>query len=468
MVFSSPIFLFLFLPLCLISYLVVNRFFSIKIRNLCLLFFSIIFYAYGSLDFLPILILSIIINYYLTHITYNTNDKKVKRILFIITITFNILMLFIYKYCNLFTELFFGADHATHIKLPIGISFYTFQVLSYVIDAYRKDVKPCDNIFDFALFVMLFPQLIAGPIVRYSSIMKELKNRKTTLESFTNGLKRFMVGFAKKILFANSLGRIADLAFYNLSNFTMGPLLSSITIICYSIQIYLDFFAYSDMAIGIGQIFGFSFPENFNMPFISKSISEFWNRWHITLSTFFRDYVYIPLGGNRKGLLRTCLNLTIVFTLSGFWHGASFNFLFWGLYNALFLVIERIIKAKTKFKMLETTGIIYTFVVWNIGMILFRLDNIEDIKLFIYGFFNQVNLNYSSRELINAIYNLPFFITFSISILYLTPIFDKINNILNNTKFGFIIVDIIVITLFIYSVIEMLTTGFNPFIYFRF
>ena len=333
---------------------------------------------------------------------------------------------------------------------------------------YKGEVKSSNSIIDFALFTMLFPQLIAGPIVRYSTIELELKKRRTIFTSFSNGIMRFMVGFTKKIVLANALGRIADLAFDELGYYTMGPLLSAFVIICYSMQIYLDFWGYSDMAIGIGEIFGFSFPENFNMPFLSTSISEFWNRWHITLSSFFRDYVYIPLGGSRKGLFITCVNLTIVFALSGFWHGASFNFLFWGLYNALFLVIERIVRTKIKIHVPQTICIIYVFIVWTIGMILFRLESFEQIRLFLEGAVSYPSYNYSTRELVNEVYNPYFIVCFVMSVLYLTPFFSKIKNALYNTKFGFIIVDLVIITMFLYAVVEMLTSGFNPFIYFRF
>ncbi len=468
MVFSSPVFLFLFLPLCFICYAITNASKNVKANNICLLVFSIVFYAYGSLSFLPILLASIVVNYFLSKCTDKTEDKKTRKALLIISLIINIGLLFIYKYLNLFTGFFFGSEHATSIILPIGISFYTFQVLSYLVDVYRKDVKSCDNIFDFALFTMLFPQLIAGPIVRYSTIEKELKSRTTSIDSFSEGIKRFMVGFAKKIVFANALGRICDLAFNELGYYKMGTLLSIFVIICYSMQIYLDFWAYSDMAIGIGKIFGFTFLENFNNPFLSTSISEFWTRWHISLSSFFKDYVYIPLGGNKKGLLRTCINLTIVFALSGFWHGANFNFLFWGLYNALFLVIERIIKVKTKFRVPPTIGMIYVFIVWNIGMILFRLDSLNQVALYLNGLFSSPLYNYSTRELLNIIFTPTFAICFFVSVLYLTPLFDKIKYRLNHTKYGYIIVDTVIAFMFIYAVIEMLTSGFNPFLYFRF
>lgn len=481
MVFSSPIFLFLFLPICLMFYFVVHKFGNIKSENICLLIFSLIFYAYGSIDFLPILLISIIINYVLSKfvdykndfiknkkINEKFNDENTKLVFFIIAICFNILLLIIFKYLNLFTGVFLGVQNSTHIKLPIGISFYTFQVLSYHIDVYKKEVKSSNSLIDFALFTMLFPQLIAGPIVRYSSIDEALKNRNTNIDDVTYGIRRFMIGFTKKILFANNLGKIVDIAFAEINYYDLGLVFSIFVIVCYSMQIYLDFWGYSDMAIGLGKIFGFEFPENFNMPFIATSITEFWNRWHMTLSTFFRDYVYIPLGGSRKGIVRTCINLMIVFTLSGFWHGASFNFLIWGIYNGIFLVIERLIKLKFNFRIYKTIGVLYTFIVWNVGMIFFRLDNIEDILLFINGFISKPHFNYYMRTLINALFSPYFVFLFIISLLYLTPFFGKISSALKRTKYGLIFIDLIVVIFFIYSVMEMLTSGFNPFIYFRF
>lgn len=468
MVFSSPIFLFLFLPVCLILYLLTNIFGNIKAENICLLIFSIIFYAYGSLDFLPVLLISIVVNFVLSILMDVVEDDLIRGAIFGLSIVINVSLLFIFKYLNLFSSIILDGRYATNFKLPIGISFYTFQVLSYLADVHRRDVKSCRSLIDFALFTMLFPQLIAGPIVRYETIEEELRSRRTTFSGFSDGIARFMIGFSKKILFANALGKIADMAFWQLGNYDMGFLLSVLAIVCFSMQIYLDFWAYSDMAIGIGKVFGFTFPENFNMPFLSTSITEFWNRWHISLSSFFRDYVYIPLGGNKRGLFFTCINLIIVFTLSGFWHGASFNFLFWGLYNAFFLVIERIIKTFFKIKLPQTIGIIYVFIIWTIGMILFRLENMSDVMLFIKGMFSHEHFNYSTREFLNEVFNPGFIISFIISVLYLTPFFDKIRGALNRTKIGFIIVDLVIIVTFICAVVEMLTTGFNPFIYFRF
>lgn len=468
MVFSSPVFLFLFLPLTLICNLLLSLQKNIKLNNICLLFFSIVFYAYGCLKFLPILLVSIVINYVLSIFVDKSNEKKQKMILLAVAVSFNVIMLFVYKYLNLFSGFFLGKENATNIILPIGISFYTFQVISYQVDVYREEVRYCDNIIDFALFAMLFAQLIAGPIVRYKTIEKELKHRIVTVDSFSYGIERFMIGFAKKIVFANALGRVSDLAFASLSLHHLGKLLTMLVVICYSIQIYLDFSAYSDMAIGIGKMLGFNFNENFNLPFIAKSITEFWKRWHISLSSFFRDYVYIPLGGSRKGIFRTCINLTIVFVLSGFWHGASFNFLFWGLYNAFFIVIERLISSKYKICIPDTLRVIYVFIVWNIGMILFRLETLGEVKLLIDGFISGPEYNMWSRDVLSAIYSPYFIVIFIISLIYITPIFGNVKEYFYKKKWGFIIVDLVIVVLFVYAVFEMLTTGYNPFIYFRF
>ena len=468
MVFSSPIFLFVFLPSVIIVNLIASIKKNININNFCLLAFSIAFYAYGSLDFLPILVISIIVNYILSYLIYRSENKIAKKIFLALAVTFSVGLLFIFKYLNLFSRVLFEGKYATNIILPLGISFYTFQVISYIVDVYRGDVKHCKNFINFALFAMLFAQLIAGPIVRYKTIEKELKDRKVTLDGFSDGVMRFMIGFAKKIIFANTLGRVTDTAISWLSFYSLGKILTILVIVCYSIQIYLDFSAYSDMAIGIGKMFGFTFDENFNMPFIAKSITEFWKRWHISLSTFFRDYVYIPLGGSRKGLFRTCINLTIVFALSGFWHGASFNFLFWGFYNAFFIVIERILKTKFKINIPSTLGIVYVFIVWNIGMVFFRLDNIGDIKALYDGFVSGPIFNQYARSLLSLVYNFYFLVVFILSLLYLTPIYTIIYNYLNKLRYGYLVIDLVVFTLFVYAVLEMLTTGYNPFIYFRF
>ena len=468
MVFASPIFLFIFLPLVIICNLLLSIQKNIFLNNICLLIFSIAFYACGSLEFLPILLASILVNYVFSYLIYNAKNTYQKKIFLFFAVAFNVGLLFVYKYFNLFSSVLTGGKFVTNIILPIGISFYTFQVISYVVDVYRGDVKHCSNIINFSLFAMFFAQLIAGPIVRYKTIEENIKDRTVTLDNFSEGVRRFMIGFTKKIIFANALGRVTDSALSWLSYYAMGKTLTVLVVVCYSMQIYLDFSAYSDMAVGIGKMFGFTFNENFNMPFISKSITEFWKRWHISLSSFFRDYVYIPLGGSKKGLFRTCINLTIVFALSGFWHGASFNFLFWGFYNAFFIVIERILKTKFKINIPGTIGILYVFIVWNVGMVFFRLESFNEVKLLFEGFISEPIYNQNIRYLLSLIYNPYFLFIFILSVLYLTPVYTMIREVLSRLKGGYIIIDIVIVTLFIYSVLEMLTTGYNPFIYFRF
>ena len=477
MVFSSPIFIFIFFPACLVAYMICRLFKNIKIENICLLIFSVLFYAYGGFSFILFMFLSIVLNYYaaIWFDKLDINDKFRKKI-FIGTIVFNLLLLFIFKYFNLFADTLFtivNVFSTTEIKniipkiiLPIGISFYTFQILSYVIDVYNKKIKSNDNILDLALYAFLFPQLIAGPIVRYQTVESELKYRFANFDDIYIGARRFAVGFIKKVLLANYIGYVADTTF-NAAPYHTGFYITLIGILCFVMQVYLDFFGYSDMAIGIGRIFGFHFPENFNHPFISCSLTEFWKRWHITLTSFFRDYVYIPLGGNRKGIIRTCINIFIVFSLSGFWHGASFNFLFWGMYNALFLILERVFLKKYLDKLPKFISIIYTIIVWSFGMILFYFEDISKIGPFILTIFSKEYLILENRGLIETIYNPYFIIVFIMSILCSTPFFDYFDKKMAEKSLTFI-TDLIIILLFIYAIMDMVASGYNPFIYFRF
>ena len=466
MVFSSPIFLFIFMPLCILVYFLFGIFNNIYLKNAVLLIFSIGFYYYGSPSFLPILLISITINYFVCLSIAKTRNKYKKKTFLVLIVTFNILVLFVYKYLNLFTGFITAGKFVTNIVLPIGISFYTFQVLSYDIDVYRGDVLPLKYYPDFVLYAMFFPQLIAGPIVRYSQIKDELYNRKNTFNGFSEGLYLFMVGFSKKIIFANSLGIVSDYGFSSFRNEHMGLWFSFLTLVCFSIQLYLDFWAYSDMAIGLGKIFGFHFPKNFDHPFTSSSIAEFWRRWHISLTSFFRDYVYIPLGGSRRGFIMTVINTFIVFSLSGFWHGASFNFLFWGIYFAILLVLEKVFYYPLKI-VPKTFMTIFVFFAWTASMLLFKLENFSDIVVFVSNAFKPMAISGYMRGFINNVYNYYFYFTFVVSLLYLTRIFDKIKDWLEKRYMG-IICDIVVYVLFIYSVIIMLTDGFNPFLYFRF
>ena len=477
MVFSSPIFIFMFFPICVFTYMICRLFRNIKVENICLLAFSVLFYAYGGFSFLFFMTASIVANYFaaIYFDKLDVNDKY-RKWLFIGTIAFNLLVLFIFKYFNLFADSIFAIlnvfskteiiNNIPKILLPIGISFYTFQILTYVIDVYNKKIPANKNFLNVALYAFLFPQLIAGPIVRYQTVASELDERSASFEDIYIGFRRFAIGFIKKVLLANYIGYVADSAFIS-SPYHLGTFLTLIGILCFVMQVYLDFWGYSDMAIGIGRIFGFHFPENFNHPFISTSLNEFWKRWHITLTSFFRDYVYIPLGGNRISEYRTYLNILIIFALSGFWHGASYNFLIWGVYNALFLILERFVLKKYLDNLPKFLSIFYTIVVWSFGMVIFYFEDMSKIIPFIQTLGIAPAFVLENRGIIETIYNPYFVIVFVASILFCTPFFDYLDKKMAEKDLIFIS-DLIIILLFIYAIMDMVASGYNPFIYFRF
>lgn len=382
MVFSTTIFLFGFLPAVIISYYGQQLLLPKKLRNLILLLFSYLFYLYGAAGFLLILILSTLADYVLGYLI----DRKAghKRVWLGLSLLLNIGLLAYFKYANFFvSELsrflsgfnFFPIEW-NEVILPIGISFFTFQKLSYIIDVYRGKSRALENVIDFALYIAMFPQLIAGPIVRFSYIKSQLRGRRESWEGCYNGIMRFCWGLAKKVVIASSCGQITDIIF-DLSPKLLDTKVAWLGAITYTLQIYFDFSAYSDMAIGLGMLFGFTYPENFNRPYSAVSITDFWRRWHITLSRWFRDYLYIPLGGNRRTTARTCLNMAIVCILCGLWHGANWTFLFWGIYHGVFLVLERITAVREvpadKYKILRRS---VTLLIVIIGWVLFRSEDI--------------------------------------------------------------------------------------------
>lgn len=474
MVFSSPVFLFLFLPATLALYAVASMR-GIRARNTVLLFCSVCFYAYGGVSYLGLLLLSVLVNWAAGLWLSRLEDGRGRRALFLAGLAYNIGILVIFKYLNLFgdTAAWIAGKLSGHavesiipaIALPIGISFFTFQIMSYLIDVYKKTV-PCQrNVADLALYVMLFPQLIAGPIVRYSDVEREIGRRRTGLKDAYEGAFRFMVGFIKKILLANAVGKAADLAFVLEPG--RGALYAWVGVICYGLQIYLDFWAYSDMAIGLGRIFGFHFLENFNDPYISKSISEFWRRWHISLSTWFRDYVYIPLGGSREGLWKNCRNYLVVFALTGIWHGASWNFLLWGLYFAAFLILEKLWLRAVLERLLALLRHVYVLLVVGIGWVLFRADTMAAAAGFLGDMFSLTLMGTHERELAELLCGGKFLLQFAVSVLFCTPVFTKLHDALEERRLGGI-GDGIVLLLFMLAVCEMMASGYNPFIYFRF
>ena len=331
MVFSSLIFLFLFLPSVLFLYYIVDK----RFKNLVLLIFSLVFYAWGESVYILLMLVSILANYIFGILVSINSKVRYKKLFLTLSVLFNLGLLGYYKYTNFFVEninYFFNKNNAIpNIVLPLGISFFTFQAMSYVIDVYRNDTEVQKNPLNLALFISLFPQLIAGPIVRYQTIAEQINKRTVTLNSFLSGVERFCIGLFKKVLLANNVGFVAD-QILNMNYNELSVVSSWIGILCYTTQIYFDFSGYSDMAIGLGRMFGFEFLENFNYPYISRSITEFWRRWHISLSTWFKDYLYIPLGGNRKGEFKTYRNLFIVWILTGLWYGRCGSFVAWVLY----------------------------------------------------------------------------------------------------------------------------------------
>ncbi|HPE14986.1 MAG TPA: MBOAT family O-acyltransferase [Bacilli bacterium] len=467
MVFSSAIFLFGFLPLTLTIYYLVPK----KIRNYILLFFSLIFYAWGGPKFLLVM-LAIVFANYLCALLVDRYRKSAKLFLMIgIIISLGVLSYF--KYTNFYIETFnnvFNLDmSALNIVLPIGISFFTFQAMSYLIDVYRKKVKVQKNPLLVLLYVSLFPQLIAGPIVRYEDVEKEITKRNVTVSDFTEGLERFILGFAKKIIIANQMGRLADIVF---DSSTINTPIAWLGAIAYMAQIYFDFSAYSDMAIGIGRMLGFHFLENFNFPYISKSITEFWRRWHISLSTWFRDYVYIPLGGNKKGTKRQIINLAIVWILTGLWHGASWNFVLWGIYYLVILLLEKFVLKKVLNKLPSFLAHIYSLIIILFGWVLFRCETLQGcinfIKTMIIPTFNA-SLNGQALVYLETYY--PYFI---LAIIFSMPIYkfiiNEISKIKNRKIFAAlnILKYIGLVALFLLSIAFLTQSSYNPFIYFRF
>ncbi len=466
MVFSSSIFIFLFLPLVLLFYFIAPN----KLKNYVLLIFSIIFYLFGGPKYLLLLITVVLIDYIGAILIEKTNKRK---LFFILTITLNVLVLVYFKYTGFFLQninsLFNINIKVPKIVLPIGISFYTFQAMSYVIDVYRKRVKLQKNFFTLLLYVSLFPQLVAGPIVRYETIEKALKTRKTTFDDFCYGIERFILGFSKKILIANQMGKLADTIF---ALPTIDSPIAFLGGLAYMFQIYFDFSAYSDMAIGMGRMFGFEFLENFDFPYISKSITEFWRRWHISLSTWFKDYIYIPLGGNRKGVKRQIINMFIVWTLTGFWHGAEWNFIIWGIYYFIFLVLEKYILKNVLDKAPSVLSHLYTLIIVYIGWIIFRCDNINDLINFFKSLFSFNITAISLNEL--SVYLETYWVYFILAIAFQMPLYKmvikKIDNI-KNKKAKNLLVSLrylFLIGIFIISIMFLAYSSYNPFIYFRF
>ena len=463
MLFTSISFLYYFLPVVLILYFVVPK----KAKNVILLIASIIFYFYGEPKYIFLMLAEIIIAYFGAILIDKYKNKKV----LILILTIHLGLLGIFKYADFTIKninfLFKSQIPLLKLTLPIGISFFTFQIISYIVDVYNGKVKVQKSFIKLATYVSLFPQLIAGPIVRYETIENELENRTHSFENFAYGVRRFILGLSKKVLIANMLGELC-------SNF-MSVTEKSVVLywmfgIGYMLQIYFDFSAYSDMAIGLGRMFEFHFLENFNYPYIAKSITEFWRRWHISLSSWFKDYVYIPLGGNRKGTKILIRNILIVWTLTGIWHGASWNFVIWGLLFGIILIIEKLWLGKLIEKLPTIIRRIYVLFIVMISFIIFNGNSLQDIWNNIIGLFGVNNLPVSNSYTIYYLRN--YIIVIIIALIGATPILkNTIEKLKQNNKIEKIInilEPILLITLLLVITAYLVDNSYNPFLYFRF
>ena len=466
MLFSSIPFLYYFLPVVLILYFIAPK----KLKNSVLLLTSLVFYGWGEPKYVVLMIASILIGYVSGLLIEAFSQKKLSKLFLWLSVGINIGFLAYFKYADFFIENFNAATGLSipllRIALPIGISFYTFQILSYTVDVYRKDVPAQKNLINLAAYVTMFPQLIAGPIVRYSHIAKELENRNINVENFAKGMRRFILGLGKKILIANTLGELCDI--FKQSD-DKSVLFYWLYAVAFMLHVYFDFSGYSDMAIGLGKIFGFNFWENFNYPFISKSATEFWRRWHMSLGTWFRDYVYIPMGGNRVSKPRWFFNIFVVWFLTGFWHGAAWTFIVWGLYFAIFLISEKLLYLKylEKSKVLSR---VYLLVVVGISFVIFNATDMKEAVSYIGGMFGVGGVPLVSTEFFY--YLKSFGVTLCIGLIGCTPIVKKTVEKIKEKSIGGKIIAVIepiaLIALLIVMTAYLVDGSFNPFLYFRF
>lgn len=481
MLFNSTIFLFLFLPIVLALSFVAPK----RMKNFVLLFASLIFYAWGGVSMTIIILISILFNYVIGRLIEKNKTKPMAKYHLIVGLVLNLGILATFKYLNflvlninhLFTTLNFTQLHQTSIALPIGISFFTFHSISYITDVYRNRVTAQNNIINHSLYITLFPQLIAGPIVRYSDISEQIKERSVTIQKFASGVERFIIGLAKKMLIANTFALVADDIFAQSPN-DLTTYVAWLGIISYSIQIYFDFSGYSDMAIGLGKMFGFEFLENFNFPYIATSIQDFWRRWHISLSNWFRDYLYISLGGNRCSRGRVLLNLFIVFLCTGFWHGASWNFIVWGLFHGFFIIIEKAGFDKILMRAWKPIRHLYVLFVVVIAWVFFRSADINYAFMFIKKLFGIAENAHQWSKFLYYLNN-EVIICFVLAFLGGAGLFQIIHkNVISKVVSNQgaapikILYDglsvIVLLSMFILSIVYFTIGSYSPFIYFRF
>ena len=473
MVFSSSLFLLFFFPLFFITYYLVSK----RFKNYTFLAGSLFFYSWGAPKFVFVIVLCSIASFYLVRFLHQTNDIKTKRWLLFFSVFINLGMLVYFKYSNFFIEnvnVVFNELGFTQLKwipviLPIGISFYTFQSLTYTIDVYRKIHNPLEKASDYLLYILAFPHMIAGPIVRFEIISEQITNRIESLDGRLIGFYRFCIGLAKKVLIANVLAEQADLIF-NSNLLEIQSATAWLGILAYTFQIYFDFAGYSDMAIGLAKMIGFQFPENFKSPYTAKNITEFWRKWHITLGTFMRNYLYIPLGGNKvDSKFRLYFNLIVVFLLSGLWHGAAWNFVIWGAFHGVLLILDRLFLIKAMNKLGTLVSTIITFFLVMMAWVIFRLEEVDKIVIYFKKLFS-----FQGEFKFETIPALPFIVCLAMFFSFLTSFkwgkrwevffFEKSNYLV----YQHIALTVFSIVLFILCIGAITSSGFNPFIYFRF
>lgn len=466
MVFSSTIFLCVYLPLVLLGYYICPK----KGRNLFLLIVSLVFYAWGEPKYVFLMIFSILVNYIFGRLMdKNRGRKKRMKLLLVLSVVIDLGLLSVFKYTDFIitnvNAIFGSSFDLLKIALPIGISFYTFQAMSYTIDVYRNDVRVQKNLIDFGMYITMFPQLIAGPIVRYADVQDQLAERSVTTADFSEGVMRFVVGLGKKVLLANQMGAVWS-EIYALGG-DVSALMAWTGAIAYTFQIYFDFSGYSDMAIGLGRMFGFKFPENFRYPYQSVSITDFWRRWHITLSTWFKEYLYIPLGGNRCGLARQALNLLIVWSLTGFWHGAGWNFVMWGLYYFVILFIEKLFLLKALDKLPKLFRHVYALLLIVIGWVIFASDDVGVLLPYLGSMFGA-NGAVGGMDVYTLFTKAVLLIICCVASTELPKrLFLSATGAMNE-KAAFTIKSVMTIALLALSMILLIGDSYNPFLYFRF
>ena len=458
MLFNSFSFLFIYFPFVITIYLLLN---GSKLQKPFLISSSLLFYAWGDIRHIILLIILSLINYYIG----NYLLKKHNKLVFILLIIFDLLPLFFYKYFNFFMAnlslLLKISFNNISLSLPLGISFYTFEILSYIIDIYTNRISKT-SIYDFLCYITFFPKIISGPLIKYNDFIQK-QDHSLDFDKIAAGSRRFIIGLAKKVIIADNLGIMTNTIF-NLESTSLNHSSAIFGMIVYSIQLYIDFSSYSDMAIGISKILGFDFLENFNYPYFSKTISEFWRRWHISLGSWFRDYIYIPLGGNRKGINKQILNLIIVWFITGLWHGANYNFIIWGFIHCLFIIIEKLFLAKflNKTKIISRLYVIaITFIAWTI----FNCKDMSQVNIFISEIFKFESLDFSFINTFGFLKLLPYLF---ISLLFLFPLPRLLNDLLDRYKYAILIKNILCIIIFGISLVYLLTNTFNAFIYFQF